>query len=417
MTRLRRGNATVAAAGDRALLRRTARTATWQAASALAVVLIVIGAVAYFVDVRAQDREISGQLSSVVTTVDDVEDPPPGMALAIRDRRGLISVSRHAPAPTRALLDGADGFTSLQVNGVDYRALVIDRSGERIAAVLDLSPWQTGRSRLLEALAVAEIAGVVGAIAVAALLSHRAIRPLAVALSMQRRFVADASHELRAPLTVLHTRTQLLALRAKKLDLDAILRRQLDELVDDTRVLGEVVEDLLTAASMQSDPQHHELVDIASVCEEVRRSTADHADELGIGLSVSSEQGTDATIEGTRSSLRRAIVALTDNALAHSGPGDRVELRLHRTGARVTVVVADTGSGIDPSVSEHLFARFAHGDGHTAGERHYGIGLALVREIVEAHHGRISVSSSPGHGSRFTLEFPAASRGEADLRP
>ena len=80
--------------------------------------------------------------------------------------------------------------------------------------------YKAGRSRLLLSLGIAELAGIVASIAVVTLLTRRSIRPLAEALALQRRFVADASHELRAPLTVLHTRIQLLARRFDDGDAD-----------------------------------------------------------------------------------------------------------------------------------------------------------------------------------------------------
>ena len=236
---------------DEALLRRTGRVAALQSALALGVVLLLVGTVAYVLDVHAQAQDIAGQLSAVAARTDDVTDPPPGIALAIRAPSGAVAVSDRAPAATTRLLTGQPGFFDVRSHNVEYRALVADRGGGRVAALLDVTPWETGRQRLLLALVVAEVAGVAGAAAV--VLSRRSIRPLGRALALQRRFVADASHELRAPLTVLHTRAQLLARRAESHDVDPGLREQLNGLVTDTRALGDVVEDLLLSASLESD--------------------------------------------------------------------------------------------------------------------------------------------------------------------
>ncbi|MGZ4561385.1 MAG: sensor histidine kinase [Mycobacteriaceae bacterium] len=393
---------------DQALLRRTGRIAALQAALALGVVLALVGAVAYFLDGQAQDREISSQLSAVVASADDVTDAPPGIALAIRAPSGAVAVSDRAPEVTRRLLDGSAGYSDVHARGVEYRALVADRAGHRVAALLDLTPWRTGRQRLLLALVMAEVAGAAGAAGVVVMLSRRSIRPLATALALQRRFVADASHELRAPLTVLHTRAQLLARRADKQDVDEGLRGQLHGLVADTRALGDVVEDLLIAASLESDSQDRDRVDLLGLCEEVRDSAVAHAESLGVGLDVEPGEASDVAVTGSRSALRRALVALVDNALGHERPGGRVLLRLGRDAATVSVAVTDTGVGLDPSVAQSLFTRFAHGDGHTAGVRHYGIGLALVQEIVDAHHGHITVEGAPDRGATFTLHLPAA---------
>jgi len=394
---------------DEALLRRTGRVAALQSALALGVVLLLVGTVAYFLDVHAQAQEISGQLSAVIASTDDVTDAPPGMALAIREPSGAVAVSDRAPAATARLLSGQPGFSSVRSHDVEYRGLVADRGGRRIAALLDITPWETGRQRLLLALVIAEIAGVAAAAGVVVMLSRRSIRPLGAALALQRRFVADASHELRAPLTVLHTRAQLLARRAEKHDVDPALREQLNGLVTDTRALGDVVEDLLLSASLDSDAGGREPVDLRVLCQHVRDSVAAHAESLQLRLDLDSDDGHDLTVTGSSTALRRALLALLDNAIAHESPGGQVTLRVTREADTVSVAVADTGVGLDVLTVQHLFTRFAHGDGHTAGVRHYGIGLALVKEIVEAHHGEIVVDGAPERGATFTLQLPARS--------
>ena len=392
---------------DEALLRRTGRVAALQSALALGIVLLIVGTVAYVLDVHAQNREISGQLSAVVASTDDVTDAPPGMALAIRAPSGAVAVSERAPAATAKLLSGQPGLSSVRSHDVEYRGLVADRGGHRIAALLDITPWEAGRQRLLLALVFAEIAGVAAAAAVVVMLSRRSIRPLGAALSLQRRFVADASHELRAPLTVLHTRAQLLARRAEKHDVDPELREQLNGLVTDTRALGDVVEDLLLSASLESDAGGRGPVDLRALCLQVHDSVAAHAESLQLGLDLGSDAAEDFTVTGSTTALRRALIALVDNAIAHESPGGQVTLHLTREADTVSVAVADTGAGLDADAAQPLFMRFAHGDGPTTGVRHYGIGLALVREIVDAHHGEITVEGAPARGATFTLHLPA----------
>jgi signal transduction histidine kinase len=388
------------------VLRRTARAAAMQSALALAAVLLLVGAVLYGADAHIQGRQIDDQLSQAAANVDDANDPAPGMAIAIDEQDGRISVSPHAPAPTATVVTGPTGFRDVQAGGVDYRALVVDQSGKKIAVLSDLTPWEEGREQLLLALLVAELAGLAAAAGVAVVLSRRAIRPLAAALALERRFVADASHELRAPLTVLHTRAQLLARRS---DLDEALSTQLRGLVADTRALADIVGDLLLAASAQHEPGRRERVDLVQLCHEVRESVAAHADSRSITVDVIADPSAgEMIVDGVRPALRRAVFALVDNALNHETFGGTVIFSVSRSGTEVHLAVTDTGAGLDPRDAERLFLRFAHGDGHSAGIRAHGIGLALVREVVEAHHGRITVDGEPGRGATFTLHLPAA---------
>lgn len=397
----------VAALGDEMRLRRAGRSAAIQAALALGAVLLIVGAVAYAGYARAQDRQIRSALAEVVATADDTDDPPPGMSVAIRGRDGVIAVSPNAPPGTTARLDSAAGYVEFTDAHDDYRGLVADTDAGRVVVVAALEPYEAGRQRLLLALGFAELTAIAASAGVVLLLTRRAIQPLAHALELQRRFVADASHELRAPLTLLHTRAQLLARRAESIAAPELVDH-VNELVEDTRALGDVIDDLLLAASLEDEHRHRREVDLAAVCEHIRASVADHALACGVSVDVT-EGGTGAPVVlGIESALRRALLALVDNALSHERPGGHVRIRVERDRETVTIRVSDTGIGIAPEMVPHLFDRFSHGQAQPAGARRYGIGLSLVREIAHAHRGEVLVESTPGVGSAFALVLPAA---------
>lgn len=400
--------------GDLSVVRRAGRIVAIQTSLALAAVLLLVGLVVAAVFVRAQSNQITAQLSQVSMTADDTGDPPPGMELVLRDNDGSIATSDGGKAGI-ALLSGPTGFTEVNDRDRHYRALVVDRPEGRVVALMDLAPFAASRGRLLSALALAELAGILASIAVVVLFTRRSVRPLAQALAMQRRFVADASHELRAPLTVLHTRAQLLAHRVSTGDLEAA-GKDANALVDDTRILAGIVDDLLASATMTADTPETSRVDLAAVARSVCDSMGAYAGSLGVtvGCDVSGEDDIGGVgVMGSEAALRRALTALVDNALGHEHRGGTVQLRVYRDGQQVIATVADDGEGIDPDVMPTLFNRFSHGAAHTtrAGRESYGIGLALVREIVQAHGGDIRVSSIPGRGATFTMTLPAAHAG------
>lgn len=401
----------IAPPSDLAVVKRAGRVAAVQASVALALVLLLVGGVVFFVYVRAQRRQVDSELQNVAMMADDTNDPPPDMELVLRERDGDISVS-DGGRPGVALLNGPPGFSDIHGDGRHFRVLVVDRPEGRVVAMMDMSPYHVARERLLISLAFAELTGILASIVVVALFTRRSVRPLAQALALQRRFVADASHELRTPLTVLHTRAQMLAHRASAAD-PATLQRDADALVGDTRALGEIVDDLLASATLTAGKPSRDRVDLAEVAEAVRDSMSGYADSLGIALrykcDMSSGSGTFDVL-GSQAALRRALTSLVDNALGHGHEGGTVELRLVREGAKVVAAVADDGVGIDAETMATLFTRFSHGSEHTTreGRESYGIGLALVREIAQAHGGEITVASTPGQGATFTLTLPAA---------
>ncbi|WP_245906416.1 sensor histidine kinase [Mycolicibacterium palauense] len=394
---------TAGPARDKTVVHKAGRTAALQASLALAAVLVIVGAVVFGVDVRVQNQQIRSQLVSVAASADDVTDPPPGMILALRDVRGQEAIGAH-PEVMQPLLDGPAGFFDVTVDDIPYRAYVTDEPDGRVVAALDLAPYLANRSRLLLALGVAELAGILASIAVVVLLTRRSIRPLAEALALQRRFVADASHELRAPLTVLATRAQLLARRAPPGQ-----QEQFDALVEDARALGDVIEDLLASAAMSAASTPRADVDMGELSTEVCAGFAELAAAAGVDLTTGPrEAGGELVVSGSAPALKRALGALVDNALAHEHPGGSVVVTASAGADTVAVEVRDDGVGVDPDAVDRLFERFAHGDHHTTGRTRYGIGLALVREIAVAHGGDVTVGQTPGGGATFTLTLPAA---------
>ncbi|CAN5663212.1 HAMP domain-containing sensor histidine kinase [soil metagenome] len=397
--------------GDLTVIRRAGRIAALQASLALTLVLLIVGAAVFFVDAHVQNQQITSHLNSVAATADDATDPPPGTALVLRDRAGKIEASSDG-LPAEELLARPTGMFGTEIGGTHYRGIVADKPEGRVVVLVDLRPYEAGRSRLLLSLAIAELAGIAASVAVVILLTRRSIRPLTEALALQRRFVADASHELRAPLTVLHTRVQMLARRFDDGDAHAA-KDQIDALASDTRALGAVIEDLLASASMTVEGAPRDRVDLSQMADAVHQSMAEHAEAAGVHLVVErgDDEGRSCVVLGSTSALRRATASLVDNALAHQHPGGTITLRVGRQGERAVIDVQDDGVGIDPDAMGTLFNRFSHGHAHTVtgGPRRYGIGLALVREIAHAHRGEITVAQTPGGGATFTLSIPVSS--------
>lgn len=392
------------------LLRTAALRIAAQFAVAAMLLLAVVGAVVFGLDRQAADGSASDTLRSAVATADDVHDPPAGVLLVLRAAAGDVRASPGTPQPVAdgALLGRPVGRSHYRTGSASYDVLTVARpGGVRVQALYDVHRGRQERDRLLTALLLADGLGAVGAAVVGGLLARRAIRPLSDALALQRRFVADASHELRAPLTVLHTRAQLL--RRTHAD-DQELQAELEALVQDSRAMTEVVDDLLTSAELPHRPAARELLDLADIAAQVAASFGPVAATTGIRLDT--RLGGPVLVRGAPAALRRAVSALVDNALGHEHPGGTVMLAVGldepsgpRQWARLTV--ADTGVGLDADRAQELFARFARGTGATGTGRRFGLGLALVRDVVIAHEGRLDVAGAPGKGATFTILLPA----------
>ncbi|MCO6005192.1 HAMP domain-containing histidine kinase [Actinoallomurus purpureus] len=395
---------------ERRLLIRARAVITAQVAAAVTVVVALVGTLVYCMTIKGQDTSARRDLAVAVARA-DIAHPPPCIWL-FELRGATLTTSPGAPAdlPVRTALRrvAADHRTRVDRVTVGGRAYVVRtafRDGMVRQAVIDLRYQAEERRRLYGALAAAEAAGLVAALLVGQLLSRRAIAPLGEALARQRRFVADASHELRTPLTQLHTRAQLLERRLRQDTDPSALADEVRRMVTGTRQLGEVIDDLLLSAQLRQARGLFGTVDLGALADGLIAAESARAEARELILQVRRRDAGPHIVRGVEPALRRVVTSLIDNAFGHTTPGGHITVTLARVGATVELEVHDDGVGLDPRDAERLFTRFARGE-HGAGRR-FGLGLALVREVVDGHGGTIEVDGRPGAGAAFTVRLPA----------
>ncbi|WP_427131183.1 sensor histidine kinase [Pseudarthrobacter sp. S9] len=260
---------------------------------------------------------------------------------------------------------------------------------------------------LLEAMIIAGASGIVLAGVVGWLSARSAIRPLGEALALQRRFVQDASHELRTPLAILDTRIQL---TQRDTTPGSKQGQALARIREDAATLTEIVNELLLAATSARPDPSAAPSDLAYVVAAVAESLQQLAGQRDVLLDFSADGRPLARID--QNALRRAVLALADNALAHTPPGGRVTIRTVTERNQAVITVADTGSGITGVDQARIFDRFvrtSRSDG-TRGQRSFGIGLALVREIATAAGGTVDVARTGPEGTVMKIELPLVVR-------
>lgn len=233
---------------------------------------------------------------------------------------------------------------------------------------------------------------------------NRMLDRLEAAVERERRFVADAGHELRTPLANV------------KAELDLALRRARSpgELVDALRSASEetdrlagLAEDLLLLASSDSGrlPMLREEVDVSTLLAVTLESFSGRASSLGIALDSSVSDGIRARLDGTR--IRQAVGNLIDNALRHTSPGGRVTLEMTSQPGSLAIAVSDTGEGFAPVFLPRAFEAFARADAErsrSAGGA--GLGLAIVGAVAEAHGGSVEAANRAGGGALVVIRVP-----------
>jgi signal transduction histidine kinase len=176
--------------------------------------------------------------------------------------------------------------------------------------------------------------------------------------------------------------------------------------LDDSRVLGEIVDELLASAQLAVDPSHGEPIEIEPLLSEVARSMSVLADIGRVKLIVVVANAVQ--VNGSRVALRRAMTALVDNSLGHTPPGGSVTLAATVVDDRLVLSVTDTGEGLGELNPEELTRRFARGTqtANGPGGRRFGLGLALVREVAVAHGGTLTLGADQGGGARAEIGLP-----------
>ncbi|WFE22891.1 HAMP domain-containing sensor histidine kinase [Solwaraspora sp. WMMD937] len=393
---------------------------------AVTALVTLVGGIAYGMLVHGQEKQIDRELRYTASR-GDPSGPPGCTWLFLRgggepqDAAALAPQTAGVPAPAgfplRQVMEtvaatGIEQVTRIERNGTVYFVLTQPRGDDTIQAVFDARYHLADRRQLLLALSITEGIGLLAALASGMVVGWLTVAPLAEALVRQRRFIADASHELRTPIAQVHTRAQVLARRARtgngNGNIPSDYAADLDRLVGTTRQLGEVVDDLLLSARLGAAPADRVSdvpVDLAAVVENAVLAESDRAQEYGVVIALDRSDG-PLPVAGVSSALRRVVSELLTNALRHSRPGGRIDVVVCRAavGDTIELTVADTGEGFDPD--ERIFDRFHRGAG--ADRLHIGLGLALLREVVTAHRGTIEAAGHPGAGAKFTVRLPAA---------
>ena len=315
----------------------------------------------------------------------------------------------------RAAIEGKEGVQERDAGGEPVRLLTVPvaHDGRVIGAVQVVKAIRASRASLSRTLLTLVLTGAAG-LALSAVgswfLAGRAMRPIEASMDRQRRFIADASHELRTPVAVLRARAEVLSRDAEALPEGA--RDEIDRLRRDAEELSTLLGELLDLARLDAADEKIELmpIAIAEVVEEVASQLAPLSEERGVTLSV---RAAPVWARAHLSRSRQVLRALADNAIKHTPAGGHVTLLVERDGDRARLAVKDDGEGIAEEHLPRVFDRFyradaarARGDGSS--RRGTGLGLSIAAELVRSMEGEIAIDSAPGKGTTVTVRLPLA---------
>lgn len=233
---------------------------------------------------------------------------------------------------------------------------------------------------------------------------NRMLERLDSAYQQASRFSADAAHELRTPLAIMHGELELLAATR---DLPATMQSAVAYILGETDRLSHIVKSLIAMSHLEAmaGKRAHRSVDLNALAEETIEQMHLLAEEKSIAIQLPTEPAVMAP--GDRDRLKQVMVNLLDNAIKYTKQGGRITVSTAETADAAMLSIADTGIGIAPEHLPHIFDRF-YRVATDRGEVGAGLGLAIVRSICAAHGGKITVESQPGVGTTFRVELPRA---------
>jgi signal transduction histidine kinase len=228
-------------------------------------------------------------------------------------------------------------------------------------------------------------------------------------LKEQHRFLQDASHELGTPITVALGHAELMERAAS----DTVLAEDARVIAGELRRLGRMASRVLLLASAGSPGfLHRQVVTAESVLGDALERWGYLPRQWRLG------PVTGVTVLADRDRLALALDALLENAIAHTGSGDEIEVSARRADGHVVLMVADSGTGIAPADLDRIFDRFARANPQRSTEAGgFGLGLALVQAIATAHGGSVQVRAAPGRGAAFEIILPAGGPAPAAAVP
>ena len=217
-----------------------------------------------------------------------------------------------------------------------------------------------------------------------------------------RQFVADASHELRTPVTTIRGYAELY--RSGGLDDPSELQEAMRRTEQESVRMGRLVDDLLQLARLdQGRPLARQTVDLAAVVADAARDAQAVAPDRAITV----DAGGPLVVHGDDDRLRQVVANVVGNAVVHTEPGTAIELRAVRRDGFARVEVTDHGGGMDADVAARAFERFYRADPSRSRHRGgSGLGLSIVQAVVGAHGGTVSLDTRPGEGTTVAIEVP-----------
>ncbi|MGG1613568.1 sensor histidine kinase [Paenibacillus sp. FSL K6-2441] len=299
---------------------------------------------------------------------------------------------RYSVAPIRVQVVGEDGIPQA-VNDQNYSLIF-----------LDVTEMNSTLNQLLMTLLFVGISTLIVILGVSFYFANRAIKPIQGAWEKQKQFVADASHELKTPLSIIHANCD--ALVASQEDTIQNQMKWIDYIRAGTDRMGKLVQDLLILAKTDDEriTLHKEHFNLSEVVDTVSQSMEAAIASKRLSLTRSIEP--DLIVSGDPDGVSQVVGILLDNAIKYASPGGWIRLSLTRSGRRIEFSITNNGRGIAKEDLPKVFDRFFRADrSRTYKDGSYGLGLSIAQSIIKQHASVIKVRSVENQATTFSFSL------------
>lgn len=307
-----------------------------------------------------------------------------------------------------SLEDKRDTKYNLYINGMPYRIVTsfYEKNGKSYVA-------QVYQSRVIEVVILNQILktllfigilGIVILVPISNILAGKSLKPVKETFENQKNFIADASHELRNPLTVIQTNLDVVM--CKPNETIETNERWLNNIYSETETMSKLVKDLLFLAQADNKQVQLEKIDfnISYLCKEISEYLQPIVNNKNINLKTEIKE--NIIYYGDQNKIRQLVRIFLDNAIKYTPKGE-VEIILKDDKENIYLIIRDTGEGIDEQNIRNIFNRFYRADkARSRAEGGTGLGLSIATWIVDVHKGKIKVDSTLNKGSIFTIVLP-----------
>ena len=283
----------------------------------------------------------------------------------------------------------------------EYRYLVTQKDGEYLIVFVDCATdLQNAKNTLLVSIAVS-FAGLLAVFALVLFFSKKVFRPVEITYQKQKQFITDASHELKTPLTIISANVEVMEMEAEESQWSKSIKKQID------RMIG-LVEQMVTLSRL--DEQQETVREKFSLSEAVKDTAELYlpvAESAGKSLEIQVEEGEELQMFGDEKQIRQMVGLLLDNAVKYAN--SEIRLTLKQKGRKAELRLWNTTEPMEAGNKDILFERFYRPDSsRNSAKGGSGIGLSVVKSIVEVHKGKITAASKDGQSIEFKAMLPLA---------